>query len=55
MGSLQATPPAAGGGREVRGRGMTGTCERERESAHVVWGVGIGQCCILLLVPYAHN
>ena len=38
--------------REVRGCGMAGTCERERErerergSAHVVWGVGIGQCCI---------
>ena len=46
VGSLQATPPAAGGGREVRGRGMAGTCERERECAHVVWGVGIGQCCI---------
>ena len=47
VGSLQATPPAAGGGREVRGCGMAGTCERERECAHVVWGVGIGQRYLL--------
>ena len=37
MGSLQATPPAAGGGREVRGRGMGPG--RARESVYVECGV----------------
>ena len=36
-GSLQATPPAAGGGREVRGHGMGQGCARE--SVYVECGV----------------
>ena len=39
VGSLQATPPAAGGGREVRGHGMGPGRARERGSVYVECGV----------------
>ena len=49
MGSLQATPPAAGGGRDVRGRGMAGTCERERERV-CTCSLGCGNRTVLYLL-----
>ena len=40
VGSLQATPPAAGGGREVRGSWHGAGCARESE-----WSVGCENEC----------
>ena len=42
VGSLQATLPAAGGGREVRGRGMGPGCARESVVCGV-WGCEGGE------------